>query len=320
MTGAKVVYRDFTDVLKHEARLKLWLPLLTQLKTQLRRPLRYFTLPGPLALDVERWGLEGLLEFSGRGYPSVCFCDHDVSSFANAKRVLGNTRGVYAQFEDIIMDSPDAAHKPFWDLFPYDAYNLDFCGSWFDGHDPLSRTFDAIVKLIDKHVRHTKSGPFLLFLTIRIDRARFHPKTFDDLKKNLADNSLHRDFAGIVKNLTGGDISSFADGNFRTFILTSIPKLVAFRSLPRSQRMMPAFLRLERLSYDRKGYSIGKFAFIIGKERANYRIYPDWYKALVIKSLNPSSVVTVKENAVGRATRDDLRELEAAVQRRVGYA
>jgi len=146
------VYRDFSDLIKHEARLKLWLPVLKNFRRELGRPLKYFTLPGPKAFDVIRWKMENIIKYDGRGYPEVCFCEINLENFNNAKRILGNTPGILDKFELIIENKENPKYKAFWDLFPYDVYNLDFCGTWFEGDEPYSETFVSIVKLIDAHV------------------------------------------------------------------------------------------------------------------------------------------------------------------------
>lgn len=73
MNGRKEVRRDFGDAIKHEARLKLWLPELKALRNSLGRYLKYFTLPGPKAYDVIKWKNEDLIRFDGKGFPDVCF-------------------------------------------------------------------------------------------------------------------------------------------------------------------------------------------------------------------------------------------------------
>jgi hypothetical protein len=319
MIQKKEIYIDFGDIVKHEARLKLWLPALRELRHQLRRPLKYFTLSGPHAYDVILWEQQNLLEYDGRGYPKVRFCEMDAHAYADAKRILGNTVGIQAQFEEIINSSPKTGEfKAFWDLFPYDVYNLDFCGTWFEKEEPVSDTFDAIINLINRHIGRRNSQQFLLFLTIRIDRNRMNREVISDLKENIRHNSNNTKFADIVSRVTQNDIDGFFMRNFDRFILISIPKLIGFKLLQSTRRRSANIIQLKRALYPRKGYKIGKFVFKIGKQPTNYMVCPPWYQKCVETSFKRSDVLHIYKRDIPESTKTDLQNLKSVISRREG--
>jgi len=316
MNNIREIQRDFGDILKHEARLKLWLPALRELKEILGRKLKYFTLPGPKAYDVIKWKEEELLEFDGRGFPEVCFCEKDPNNYTNAKRILGNTRGIKGRFEDIIQNRRDSKYKPFWELFPYDVYNLDFCGSWFEDEEPLSQTFISIINLINVHVAKRKSNRFIIFLTIRIDRSRINPRVIDDLKNNLQDNLSRPEFSDVC---TIDNIENFIKAKFHDFILISIPKLLAFKIIPQTRRFSGKITKLKRGYYSRNNYHIGKFVLAIDKEKTDLRQYPDWYNQIVRESLDLRHIIKITRDTISEQTPRDLHTLKEVIKRIEGY-
>jgi len=303
---------DFGDPLKHEARLKLWLPIMRELKNMLGRKLKYFTLPGPKAYDVIKWKKEGLLEFDGRGFPEVCFCEMDPNNYINAKRILGNTGGIKGRFENIIQNRRDPRYKAFWELFPYDVYNLDFCGTWFEDEEPLSQTFVSIINLINAHVRCRKFNKFIVFLTIRIDKRRTNKQVIDDLKDNLQDNLSQQIFQGI---LSIDDLATFIKNRFHAFMLISIPKLLAFKMIPQTRRLSGRITKLTRGYYPRNRYHIGKFVLVIDKERTDLRHNPDWYKQIVRESFELTHIIKIARNTIAEETQRDLQALREEIKR-----
>jgi len=86
-------FTDFKGLIKHTARHLLWLPEARSLRTEKNRFLKYFTLPGRWAWDVLFFEQNNIIERGERGYPGVRFCDNNVKSYTDAKRLLGNTIG-----------------------------------------------------------------------------------------------------------------------------------------------------------------------------------------------------------------------------------
>jgi len=312
MSNIREIYRDFGDVLKHEARLKLWLPALRELKKTLGRKLKYFTLPGPKAYDVIKWKEEDLLEFDGRGFPEVCFCEMDPNNYINAKRILGNTGGIKGRFENIIQNRRDPRYKAFWELFPYDVYNLDFCGTWFEDEEPLSQTFISIINLINAHVAYRKFTKFIIFLTIRIDETRINPRVINDLKNNLQDNLSRSEFSDVCSI---DNIEFFIRDKFHDFMLISIPKLLAFKMIPQTRRLSGRITKLTRGYYPRNRYHIGKFVLVIDKERTGLRHNPDWYKQIVRESLELTHIIKIARNTIAEETQRDLQALREEIKR-----
>jgi len=311
------ICRDFGDPLKHEARLKLWFPVLKDFQKRLGRKLKYFTLPGPKAYDVIKWKEEGLLKFDGRGFPEVCFCEIDPNNYINAKRILGNTRGIKGKFEDVIQNRKNPKYKAFWELFPYDVYNLDFCGTWFEGEEPFSETFISIIKLINTHVSRKKFSKFILLLTIRIDKTRINLQVISDLRNNLQENLSRPEFSKLS---CVRDVDNFIRSNFPEFILISIPKLLASKIIPQTLRFSGKITGLKRAYYPRnKRFYIGKFVLIIDREKTSLRRNPKWYKEIVSESLNFENILKIKEDIIPEETKKDLRSLKQEIKRIENY-
>lgn len=311
---------DFGDVVKHEARLKLWLPALKELKDELGKHLKYFTLPGPKAYDVIKWKNSNLIRFDGRGYPDVCFCEMDHDNYINAKRILGKTRGIKAKFEKVIRERQNPKYKAFWDFFPYDVYNLDFCGTWFENEEPLSDTFRSIIKLVNHHVSRRNFTKFLLFLTIRIDKGRTNPRVIEDLKNNLELNSRNSRFLNKVNALIAGNIAQFIERNFHRFILVSLPKLIAFKFIPQTKRFAGTIESIGRGYYLRnRRYHIGKFVFLVGKKRTSLRINPSWYENCVCESLEVGNIIEIVKETIPHSTKRDLVLLKNEIARIESY-
>ena len=305
----------FGGILKHEARLNLWLPALMDLKNEVGRPLKYFTLPGENAYDVIRWKRAGLLEYTGKGFPGVRFCDFDPRNYGLAKKILGDTPGLNKPFEEVIRGSGNEAYRAFWDLFPYDVYNLDFCGTGFEQHQSqVSDTFTSIVDLIKEHIKRRKSSKCLIFLTFRIDEARTNKIVIADWRSNLQSNREIGKFTSQIDSLIGDDIDDFVTNQFHDFALVSIPKLIAFNVLPQGRGKGGRLEDLARACYLREDYYIGKFVFYVEKEQRNsLRLIPDWYLDFVRSSLKLQDVLRFTK--ASKNTEDDLQKLKADVNK-----
>lgn len=325
MNEKKEIQDPFGDPVKHEARLKLWLPELKQLKSSLGgRYLKYFTLPGPKAYDVVKWKNEGLIEYTGRGYSNVCFCDNNAENFANATQILKGTPGVYAGFEQMIRGRGNYKYDPFWNLFPFDVYNLDFCGTCFEDREPLSKTFVSIIDLINAHISRRGSGRFSLLLTIRIDEGKTNKDVIVDLRHNLQSNSQNSQFTAIISRLIGPDINRFISNRFCDFILISIPKLIAFSVIPQTKKLSAKIEDLHRAYYPRSSssgerYHIGKFVFSIAKEVKTLKRDPAWYRQIVSKSLDLRNIQKLDLTTVSQRTKDDLSRLKQEIKQIEDY-
>ena len=315
MNELQEVSRDFGDVVKHEARLKLWLPPLQDLYRELQRPIKYFTLPGSKAYDVVLWEINQLVRHDGKGYPDVCFCDCEHNSFANAKRILGNTRGLLARFEDVVLGGKDKRYAAFLDLFPYDVYNLDFCGTCFERcQPPVSNTFRALSTLIEKHIARRAFTPFLLLLTVRIDRGRMNQDVVQDFKDNIETNLNTQTVSESLTQLIEGNLDSFVSNRFENFIMLSIPKLLGFRLV--SSYSKARISQVRRCLYARSGFHIGKFVFRIEKEKPGLSISPPWYRDFVQQSADMGDILRIEALQISPDTAEDLKRLRATVAKR----
>ena len=319
-SGRADIRRNFGDLLKHEARLKLWLPSLIQLRNSLERPLKYFTLSGPKAYDVIRWKQEDLIDFDGRKYPGVCFCDYDEENYSNARGILNNTNGINAEFENIMLcENREQEYEAFWELFPYDVYNLDFCGTCFerDGK-PVSDTFLSITELIDSHIRSRGSEKCLVFLTIKIDRGRTNEGVLADLERILRNNIQDQEIGARIVQATGRDVDAFIRDSFHYFMLSTVPKLLASRVVQQVDRTLTGRLgELSRAYYSRNGYYIGKFVFSVGRENITsvMPLRSSWYTDLVYSAFDMVPINNIRMDRISRNTEQDFEKLKAEIDR-----
>ena len=215
------VFSDFGGLIKHTARYLLWLPEARTLRTEKNRFLKYFTLPGRWAWDILFFARNNIIEKGERGYPGVRFCDNNVKSYTDAKRLLGSTIGKKENFEALVLND----HPEFWDGFPYDLYNLDFCGTCFpDDQPPFSDTFRAIAKIIENHVTANRF-PFVIFLTMKTLDSQTNEEAKTQLKENIETNREDQVFAVRINNLIP-NVEHFIRSNFVDFIIVSVPKII----------------------------------------------------------------------------------------------
>lgn len=247
-------YRDFGDELKHVARYLLWLPEAKRLKSEKQRYITYFTLPGKWAYDIFFFDQEDIIEKQVRGFPGVRFCENNSNYFATAKRLLGDTIGIKRSFEDLVLKN----RPEFWDGFPYDIYNLDFCGTCFpDNQPPFSDTFKSLTKIIKRH--HMQGHfPFLIFMTVKAFSHEMRKEAQNELKQNIEDNRNDGNFTEIINNLIP-NTESFVRNNFVDFIILSIPKIVCH--IARRERRSISVQCRAKYERDNGNYYITKFVF-----------------------------------------------------------
>ena len=289
-------HADFGDPTKQCARRLLWLPALQSLREEMGRNLRYFTLPGPRALDVLFFQSKGILSHSGRGFADVCFCDKNPQYFAEAKRVLGNTVGILDSFENVVLDRKNLRHRPFWDIFPFDVYNLDFCGTCFPKKQPpFSRTFKAIRLLLNAHAspRNTQKTPFLILLTMRASAELTSRKALSQLKENIETNRRDSALTDLINNAVGPNTEVFATQHYEQFILISVPKFLAYLA----QNAGISVRVIKRGYYPRAGstYHMAKFVFRCEYSPASLRICTEEYIETVTQALDRTSIMAINQ-------------------------
>ena len=298
-------FRDFGDELKHAARYLLWLPEAKILKFEKGRYLKYFTLPGKWAYDIFFFEQEGIIEKQVRGFPFVRFCEKDSNYFATAKRLLGDTIGTRRSFEDLVlMNRPE-----FWDGFPYDIYNLDFCGTCFpNDQPPFSDTFKALTKIIKRH--HLREHfPFLILLTMKAFSSETRQEAKDQLIQNIEDNRNDGNFSEIINRLIP-NTDSFVRNNFVDFIILSIPKIVCHIA-QRERRNISVQYRAKYKRYNRHDgiYHITKFVFRFGGCISGLRIGSQQYIANVRDIMRMDDVLTIDDSSITNEIRKSHNQL-----------
>ncbi len=217
------IYPDFSGLIKHTARVSLWLPEAQLLKAERNRFLKYFTLPGKWAFDIFFFEIKEIIKKDRRGFPGVRFCDNNSKSYSEAKKLLGSTIGKKENFEKLVLE--DA--QEFWEGFPYDIYNLDFSGTCFpNDQPPFSETFKAIDKIILEHFSKNYF-PFIIFLTIKAMESETSPEAKRELKENIDINRRNANFKQQINSLIP-DTDTFVTNNFVDFIIISIPKVICY--------------------------------------------------------------------------------------------
>lgn len=285
-------FRNFKDELKHISRCTLWLPVAIELKKELNRPLRYFTLPGEYAYDIFLLEKNGVIKKEFRGFPDVRFCDYSKRNYSEASKKLGSTVGINDKFEDIVLNNI----PKFWDKFPYDIYNLDFCGTCLPSEDPpFSKTFQAIELIINKH-KLINRFPFVIFLTIKAKRDEANIDAIEDLKSNINENRKNDIFKSLLDNKIP-DVNNFVQNDYVNFILLSIPKFICYISKTHCNIEV-----LHRAKYNRPvngGYDITKFVFKFSKKpnRNSLSIEEDNYNKNVLEIIKMENIneITIKQ-------------------------
>ena len=302
-TRSVEAYLEFGDPIKHAARCLLWLPEAQALKTQKRRFLKYFTLPGKYAYDIFFFEKNEIVQKHTRGFPDVRFCDNNDQAYSTAKRLLGNTVGKKGNFEKLVLNN----EKEFWDGFPYDLYNLDFTGTCFpDDQPPFSDTFVAIKQIIEHHVSEN-CFPFVVFLTMKALASETKDEAKEELKENIETNRSNANFTQQINNLIP-NIESFIDTRFEDFIIISIPKIVC--------HLAQVHCNIEtrkRAKYPRSNnaYFIVKFVFRFTRRRLrSLRINNPTYINNVLSIIKLDNVKTIDNSCLNNEIRTSLIELK----------
>ena len=287
-------YADFSGLIKHVARCILWLPEAKALKQEKNRPLRYFTLPGRYAYDIFYLEQEGIIAKDTRGFPNVRFCDNVPKSFSDAKLLLGNTIGKKANFERLVLED----QREFWDGFPYDIYNLDFCGTCFpDKQPPFSETFQAIEKIINKHVSENLF-PFVIFLTMKAFDGETNPQAklelIQNIEANRANSNLTQQITSIIPNT-----QNFANQNFTDFIIISVPKVICHLADSHCDLEVKARAKYSRSNKEIGNYFITKFVFKFTRRRQRSLSVPSQnYIANVLNIMRLDNVMTIDNTLI----------------------
>ncbi|MCJ7804442.1 hypothetical protein MUP35_01780 [Patescibacteria group bacterium] len=303
-------YPDFSGLIKHVARCRLWLPEARLLKQEKKRPLRYFTLPGKYAYDIFFLEQEGIIEKDTRGFPGVRFCDYDPKSFSDAKRLLGNTIGKKDNFEKLVLEDT----REFWEGFPYDIYNLDFCGTCFpDKQPPFSDTFQAIERIINKHVSENHF-PFIIFLTMKAFEGETNPQAKMELIQNIEANRAITYFSNQIASIIP-DTQNFAAQNFADFIIISIPKIICHLADSHCDLEIKSRAKYLRSNPEIGDYFITKFVFKFSRRRQKSLSVPSMnYITNVLKILKLHNVLTIDDTLITREIKKSRHDLMIYIQ------
>ena len=222
---------DFRAPRKQFVRWQGWLPLALLRKTKINHsgrkgPLRYFTLCGPEALDVLYLASQGVLDFDGRGYPGVVFCESDSACLAETLSRLGRPLHYFPdRLENVVLDAQNQFNAEFRQLIAFDIFNLDFTGVCFPVRDaPYSRTLQALREIIS--LQGAAEAGFDLFVTFRAERSRENAEALAELKRNMNENLQRHD--GIRDSFAQryGDVRALLNRDYPRFLLATFPKLI----------------------------------------------------------------------------------------------
>jgi len=300
-------YSEFGGVIKHAARYLLWLPEAKSLRQEKDKPLCYFTLPGNWAYDIFFFEKEGIIQKDARGFPGVRFCDYNSKSYSDAKRLLGNTVGKKENFEKLVLEE----QREFWDGFPYDIYNLDFCGTCFpDTQPPFSGTFQAIEKIIEKHVEGNHF-PFVIFLTMKAFDGETNPQAKEQLIQNIETNRANTSFAQQIATVIP-NTQNFVAQSFTDFIVISVPKIIchlAERHCDLEVRSRAKYLRSNALIGN---FFITKFVFKFSWRRQSRLVVINQnYINNVLNIMRLDNVIAIDNASITqdiRRSRDKLKQ------------
>lgn len=242
---------------KHYMRREVWLPIATERRQQVIRPIRYFTLTTAALYDVKLLEQAGLIERTARGYPGVGFCEKDDKTYSDIVRSLRwcglSHKGT---FEDMVMQDPKLGTE-----FSYDVVNLDFTWVPFpDKESPLDGTWGAIKSLLQ--VQRENGASFDLFLTFRGSREGTNEEAITQvaelLENNLKDGRGVDEFEDQVGHL---DPFRLLQDDYVRFLCLGLPKLLIGEALDLGFEIS----RSNVFKYPRDGghgrYEIVKFAF-----------------------------------------------------------
>ena len=301
--------RDFTDPLKHVVRCSFWLPEAESLKQEKGEFLKYFTLPGKFALDILHFGEKGILKKINRGYPGVRFCDNNPGNYTEAVKRLGQTIGMMKNFESVVLDN----EPNFWEGFPYDIYNLDFCGTCFpDSQAPFSDTLKSIKKIIKKH-SDEESFPFLIFFTMKSLKSETHHQTISELKDNITLNRQNENFTSQIDQ-TIPDLNNFVNNEFDKFIIISIPKLICHFSKEDCDVEIKARLKYKRTNSLGQEYFITKFIFKFTKRLPTVSINNENYNSNILWLMNLEDVKEITDADITEEVTSSHTDLQEYIE------
>ena len=304
-------YFEFGGLIKHAARYLLWLPEARALKQAERRYLRYFTLPGNWAWDIFFLEKEGIIQKVARGFPEVRFCDYNPKSYSDATRLLGNTIGKKEYFERLVLGD----QKELWDGFPYDIYNLDFCGTCFpNDQPPFSETFQAIEKIIERHVEGNHF-PFVIFLTMKAFDGETNPQAKSELIQNIETNrtnaKLTQQIAAVIP-----DTQEFVTHNFTDFILISVPKIICHLAEKHCYLDIRSRAKYLRTNEEIGNYFIVKFVFNFTRRRqTTLSIKNKDYLRNVLEIMRLDNIITIDHSSITEKIRQSSVEIKQYIQR-----
>ncbi len=303
-------YSDFGGLIKHAARFLLWLPEAKILKQECNRSLRYFTLPGKWAWDIFFLEKEGIVQKDTRGFPDVRFCDNNPKSYSDAKKLLGNTIGKKENFEKLVNDN----QKEFWEGFPYDIYNLDFCGTCFpDSQPPFSETFQAIEKIVNKHVSENHF-PFVIFLTMKAFEGETNQQAKTELIQNIETNRANVTFTQQVSSVIP-NTQNFVAQNFADFIIISVPKVICHLADSHCDLEVKARAKYSRSNDEIGNFFITKFVFKFTRRRQRTLSLPSQnYISNVLDIMRLDNVMLIDNGSITQDIRKSSDELKQYIQ------
>jgi len=207
------------DPLKQYIRREGWESVLSVFIQKIRacgitRPWKYFTLPGPDAIDIGHLYRRGLLDVTPEGRLSVAICDRDHADKValRLEKFGGALASSEKELHDALGDSNNAVVKE----FPFDVINLDFCNSLIL---PNRNNLQALYQIFSLQ----RGQGFLLLLTSRPERTQR-----DEHLAILADN-LQTDpqfeEAYRVRYTTNDPTACLAD--YTTFTQIVFSKIIA---------------------------------------------------------------------------------------------
>ena len=298
-------YADFSGLIKHAARCKLWLPEAKTLRQEKNRPLRYFTLPGKWAYDIFFLEKEGIIAKDSRGFPDVRFCDNNSKSYSDAKQLLGNTIGKKENFEKLVLEN----QREFWDGFPYDIYNLDFCGTCFpDNQPPFSETFQAIEKIINQHAAKNHY-PFIIFLTMKALERETNSQAKTQLIQNIETNRADINFTQKLNALIP-NTQTFISQNFVDFIIISVPKIICHLAQNYCDIETKTRAKYARPNQEAVEYYITKFVFKFTRKRQrDLTVRNDNYINNVLQIVRLDNTITIDPTSITPGIRKSNEEL-----------
>ncbi|MFH2030662.1 MAG: hypothetical protein ABIJ40_08630 [Bacteroidota bacterium] len=298
-------YADFSGLIKHAARCRLWLPEAKTLTKEKNRPLRYFTLPGKWAYDIFFLEREGIIAKDTRGFPDVRFCDNNSKSYSDAKQLLGNTIGKKENFEKLVLED----QREFWDGFPYDIYNLDFCGTCLpDNQPPFSETFQAIEKIINQHADRNHY-PFIIFLTMKALDGETNPQAKTQLIQNIETNRADTNFTQEL-NVLIPNTQTFVSQNFVDFIIISVPKIICHLAQNYCDIEIKARAKYARQNQEAGDYYITKFVFKFTRKRQRaLTVRNDNYINNVLQIIRLDNTITIGPTSITPEIRKSNEEL-----------